>query len=488
MKFLRRCKQIAWAAGIYSLMQFTGAEAALQSFDTACEREAATDAEIDWELVRRDAEQLALEKAGVFFHSSTQVKNAMVQEDEMEAILGTVAESSVVKREVIDKGNGKKSFRVTVHSVVDTDNIDKMLQRDSNQLAEMELQYRNIVKSYQAARLDYDTLLVQDVQNHKAGLAKKLKINSLLQSAYKLVYTERKQEAQKYIDEALAQDPQNADAYYLRGHVKRYASADGEKQAFADYNRALEYDSQHEGALGERGGILYVRRQFAAAKRDFDKVLKINPLNELIYSEREALQRVMAKPDGGVWAYPLYPLNVTPAERIKEDTDMLQRFHPNSAYIYCRRGKSYAKINAHAKAIADYDKAIELDPSYTAAYIFRAQARMSCMDEVDWHAHVASVESDLEKAVAQAPRFVKTYEIRGDFYRKMARLLSAEGAASRAQEMLSRGERDYASAVELAPTDAHILLKYGDILQEQGRLDFARTYRQRAAALQNKTV
>jgi tetratricopeptide (TPR) repeat protein len=50
---------------------------------------------------------------------------------------------------------------------------------------------------------------------------------------------------------------------------------------------------------------------------------------------------------------------------------------PHYAAAYYNRGRAYFRENDHAQAIEDYDRALELDPSYVNACFNRGDAYQS---------------------------------------------------------------------------------------------------------------
>ena len=53
------------------------------------------------------------------------------------------------------------------------------------------------------------------------------------------------------------------------------------------------------------------------------------------------------------------------------DYDKAIELDPNFALAYMNRGKAKAELKQYSEAIADYDKAIELDPNFALAYTNR---------------------------------------------------------------------------------------------------------------------
>ena len=106
-------------------------------------------------------------------------------------------------------------------------------------------------------------------------------------------------------------------------------------------------------------------------------------------------------------------------------------------FAYRNRGNAYASVSQYDKAIADYDKAIEMDPSFADAYYRKAWILATCLDakyrdgaeavelakEAVWLDPRAAFYDSLAAAYAEVGRFedaIKTQE-------KFIDLLQKEG-------------------------------------------------------------
>ena len=333
----------------------------------------------------------------------------------------------------------------------------------------MQSKYARLSKDFRSLQRQYDNLLDQQAQQQKAELERKFKANILLNNANKAYYSGNMQDAMKCVESVIAIDPHNADAYYFRGNLWFWINRqDYQKLALADYNKALEYNPNHEDALGHRASIYYSTRKFEAAKSGFDKALQINPLNESNYAEREALLKVMAAPESPIWTYAFYPMN-TPAETIiTEETQFINKAPQDSAYRYYRRGQAYAQLDKRDEAKADYTAALKLDSEYVASYLARTQLAtvgywLLLYDENNL--------SDLDKVVELVPGYAGAYTARGDYNVFAVQVLDAfgENSASRLQS----AEADYHKAIELTPDNPELYVKYAIVLNKQGYSNLA---------------
>ncbi len=84
---------------------------------------------------------------------------------------------------------------------------------------------------------------------------------------------------------------------------------------------------------------------------------------------------------------------------------------PNYAIAYTNRGLTYEKKGEVDRAIADYTKAIALDPNYAIAYTNRGAAYYS-KGEVD------RAIADFDETIKRNPNYAITYTNRGYAYEK----------------------------------------------------------------------
>ena len=160
---------------------------------------------------------------------------------------------------------------------------------------------------------------------------------------------------------------------------------------------------------------------------------------------------------------------------IELDPRYATTYHPQEASAYHDRGLAWYAQQAYAKAIADYDEAIALDPQKASAYHDRGLA---------WYAQQAYAKAiaDYDEAIRLDPRYTTAYGNRGDAWYAQQAYAEAiadfdkaialdpkdacaylnRGAAWYAQKAYAKALADYDEAIRLDPKDARAYLNRGD--------------------------
>lgn len=98
--------------------------------------------------------------------------------------------------------------------------------------------------------------------------------------------------------------------------------------------------------------------------------------------------------------------------RTMADYDRAIELDPVNVAAYCELGDAYAEIGIYGQAIADYSKAIELDPGHALAYLNRAYA----YGEIGEYSKAIT---DYSKAIELNPSDAQAYYNRGlDYHNK----------------------------------------------------------------------
>ena len=189
-------------------------------------------------------------------------------------------------------------------------------------------------------------------------------------------------------NEAIRLDPKFLSAYLNRADAwSRQQKFDN---AAADIKEAMRLYPNSVLCYLARGCLNFAQGCFSAAIADYDEALRLDPkLDAARYWREVTLDRQQAN---NVKAPPVESKDQTSiAETIRNaqkerftKVDILQVFDktvreaPESSWARLNRGVALSQAREYDKAIADYEKAIELDPSNAIALDRLARLRATC--------------------------------------------------------------------------------------------------------------
>lgn len=159
---------------------------------------------------------------------------------------------------------------------------------------------------------------------------------------------------------------------------------------------------------------------------------------------------------------------------------------PANAVTYSNRGRTYSNIQRHEEALADYTHAIELDPTFELAYHNRG------LTYTDLKRHEEALAS-FNQAIKLSPTMVASYLSRGAVYQDLQRSDEALADYNRAIELdpkyawayFNRADlhsdaghyeealADYTRAIGLDPTDAESHINRGSVYERLRRYEEA---------------
>lgn len=181
-------------------------------------------------------------------------------------------------------------------------------------------------------------------------------------------------------DRAIELDPGKAEAYYNRGRA--WARKGNDTRAIADYSHAIEFDPAYFQAYNNRGFVFNRMGEFDRAIADFDETISLNPQHPYAYNNRAISWG--AKGD---------------AERAVADYSQAITLDPTYINPYGSRGIYYFYNRELAKAQADLAAAAELAPdnAYYAIWVDLAGRRSGRQS------HLRQAASRLDMARWPAP-------------------------------------------------------------------------------------
>ena len=246
---------------------------------------------------KQKAERMAIEKAGVFIESTTEVANMMVTKDEIITMTGGILKLvENPQYQMIPMEDGS-TFRVraTVKAQIDTDDITKWLNRNAGERSEIVKQNRELQKAMeeqdrQIAELKAklaDANSAQDkekISEQFAAEDKTFMANQKLQDALKFYYAGNLSGAMNSCTESLSLNSNSALAYSLRGTI--YYQLGQYPAAVADLNRAGDLNSTDEKIFYNRALANIKLQNYRAAADDLTIAIQLNPNDADAYYNR----------------------------------------------------------------------------------------------------------------------------------------------------------------------------------------------------------
>ena len=139
-----------------------------------------------------------------------------------------------------------------------------------------------------------------------------------------------------YIDSALILDPNNAQLYYVRGHIQ---NIENPFNGLEDYNKCLELDPQNADAHRGIGHLLKMKGQYDEAKPYFEKAYALDP------SQNNALA--------------LARLTDSPQKRLDLLQEALDTNSIDSWIVYEEIGEAYLDLKDYKSSLLNYKKALK---------------------------------------------------------------------------------------------------------------------------------
>lgn len=160
-------------------------------------------------------------------------------------------------------------------------------------------------------------------------------------------------QALHYYDLAVKQEPENSEAYRLRGAV--YMRERQFDQAFNDFNKALELEPRNAEAYTDRARAYTMTGDHARAIGDFSRAIEFDPKLARAYTLR-----------GGEYG------QIGDYDRALADLDHAIELEPNAVFAYTNRSGVYAIKKRFLQAMADAETAILMNPDLPVAYLARS--------------------------------------------------------------------------------------------------------------------
>ncbi len=211
--------------------------------------------------------------------------------------------------------------------------------------------------------------------------------------------------------------------------------------------------NDHADAHFIRAWALRERNQPERALTDFNRAIALQPTQQPAYYSQRALTYVRMRD----------------FDRGLADYNKAIELNPRSPTFHNDRGAAYLDLKDYSRALADFERAIELDPRYAVPYNNRARTYVLSASD-----HAKAV-ADLDRAIELSPKYALAFENRGLSHLEL--------------KDLTKALADFETALELNPRSARALNARGVAYERQGNRDRAiADYRRALEADQNFTA
>jgi tetratricopeptide (TPR) repeat protein len=294
------------------------------------------------------AKRDALEEAGQWVQSVSQVKNMKLVRDDVLAISMGITRTRVIDEQPFLEGRAV-GIRVLAEVTVDSTGLAERVQRylaDEERLAEKKSESAREAKLLaQLAELEQRMAAMQAGRQAPREQEQALR-RDFQENSRKLAAQEAFRKGETYSAEP--------------GSGARYKDP---AAAIAAFTEAIRLDPGYPDAYAQRGRAHVDQKEYELALKDINHALVLEPRLARAYRARAKTYLEMKK----------YQLAV-------DDASESIRLQPASASGYLTRGTALRKLGEYDKALADYDRGLRLNPKHAGAYAGRGNVRRKLGD------------------------------------------------------------------------------------------------------------
>jgi tetratricopeptide (TPR) repeat protein len=184
-----------------------------------------------------------------------------------------------------------------------------------------------------------------------------------------------------------------SELYFERGSC--YSKHGELRNAISDFTRAIALKNEDPDCFVNRGNAYLKQKQYAEAIKDYNEALRLSPGIAQAYNSRAYAYQMLGRADDAVrdflyaseldtsYASPCFNLGALLFDIGKVDDALafLNRANellPNDAAALVVRGDVHSALGAFEAALGDYEKALQLDPSYFPGLLGMAWLLSTC--------------------------------------------------------------------------------------------------------------
>jgi tetratricopeptide (TPR) repeat protein len=239
-------------------------------------------------------------------------------------------------------------------------------------------------------------------------------------------------ESVKAISNQIEADPENAELYYQR--AKMYFNDKYLERAFIDIEDAIKFNAQNPLYYFTKGRILYAMNKTQEAAKSYESAIALKPDYEEAQMKLSELYNVVKEHQKSINL-----LNTLIAQ------------NPANATFYCLKADNQRELKDTLKAIASYQKALELDGSY-----YDATMQLGLLLAAKKH---RSAKEYFDAAIRISPKSAEAYFGRAYYYQQVGEF----------QKALF----DYRKVIDIDPSNDKSYYNVGIINFDAGRYEEA---------------
>ena len=231
------------------------------------------------ERAKADAMRVALEKAGVYVESFSEMKNLRLTKDEITVLAGEVV---AVEREAYGVEilpNAVIRYTATITAIIDADILETKIKQLEQSGENFSDESERLRKENERLKTDYDRLNAEVDDTERAA--------QFLSDGNAAMRAGDYQAAIGLFGKALALKADYIDACYSR--AKAYEAAGQYDAALGDCTRLIELTNQAADAFYLRGTVYEKLGDSDNALKDFNRALETAPKDKRIMRAREKL-------------------------------------------------------------------------------------------------------------------------------------------------------------------------------------------------------
>ena len=231
------------------------------------------------ERAKADAMRVALEKAGVYVESFSEMKNLRLTKDEITVLAGEVIaiEREAYGVEILP--NEVIRYTATITAIIDADILETKIRRLEQSGENFSDESERLRRENERLKTDYDRLNAEVDDAERAA--------QFLSDGNAALRAGDYQAAIELLGKALALKADYTDACYSR--AKAYEAAGQYESALGDCTHLIELTNHAADAFYLRGTVYEKLGDFDSALKDFNRALETAPKDKRILHAREKL-------------------------------------------------------------------------------------------------------------------------------------------------------------------------------------------------------